>query len=127
VRRGDQWVGDIFDGLGCIEGFRRRGLPLAGKRLMLIGAGGAGTAIGVAAAFEHPQSMRLFDPDQARVVALAAKIRSVDPAIEVTIAEASIAASTSSSTHRRSACSTTRACRSTLPASRRRSSYSMRS
>jgi shikimate dehydrogenase len=88
ARRGDKWVGDIFDGLGCIEGFRRRGFSMRGKKLMLMGAGGAGTAIGVAAAFEHPQSMRLFDPDRARVEALAERIRRVDPAIDVTIGEA---------------------------------------
>ena len=87
ARRGDKWIGDIFDGLGCVEGFRRRGLPMRGQRLMLIGAGGAGTAIGVAAAFEHPRSMRLFDPERPRVEALAEKIRRVDPAIEVTIGE----------------------------------------
>ena len=88
ARRGERWIGDIFDGLGCVEAFRRRGLPITGKRLMLMGAGGAGTAIGVAAAFQHPRSMRLFDPDRARAEALAGKIRRVDPAIEVTLGEA---------------------------------------
>jgi shikimate dehydrogenase len=87
ARRPDGWVGDIFDGLGCVEGFRRRGYPLRGQRLMLIGAGGAGAAIGVAAAYEAPRAMRLYDPDTARVNDLAAKIRSVDPAIDVTIGE----------------------------------------
>jgi len=85
ARRGDKWVGDIFDGLGCVEGFRSRGFSMKGQRLMLIGAGGAGTAIGVAAAFEHPKSMRLCDPERPRAEALAEKIRRVDPAIEVTI------------------------------------------
>jgi shikimate dehydrogenase len=82
-----KWVGDIFDGLGCVEAFRRRGYPFLDQRVMLIGAGGAGSAIGVAVAQESPRSIRLFDPDQARAANLATKIRSVNPAIDVTVGE----------------------------------------
>ena len=77
------WSGDIFDGAGCVEGFRRRGYGFAGQSVMLIGAGGAGTAIGIAVAHEHPRAMRLFDPDAARVGALADTIHGIDPAIAV--------------------------------------------
>lgn len=77
------WVGDMFDGQGCVEAFRRRGYALAGRRVMLIGAGGAGSAIGVAVAHEKPASMRLFDPDAARLEALTAMIRAIDPGIAV--------------------------------------------
>ena len=38
------WVGEIFDGLGCVEAFRQRGLALRDKRVQLIGLGGAGAA-----------------------------------------------------------------------------------
>ena len=31
------WKGEIFDGLGCIEGFRRRGINFSGKRVTLTG------------------------------------------------------------------------------------------
>jgi shikimate dehydrogenase len=79
-----KWLGDIFDGLGCVEAFRRRGYTIRDQRLTLIGAGGAGSAIGVAIAHESPRSIRLFDPDQARAADLAAKIHSVNPAIDVT-------------------------------------------
>jgi shikimate dehydrogenase len=77
------WKADIFDGIGCVEGFRQRGILFAGKRVMLIGAGGAGSAIAVAIAHEAPEHMRLFDPDAARVGDLAAKILSVDGNITV--------------------------------------------
>jgi len=63
-----RWAGDIFDGMGCVEAFRRRGYAVAGQRLMLIGAGGAGAAIGVAIAHEHPRSMRLYDVDPKRAL-----------------------------------------------------------
>jgi shikimate dehydrogenase len=78
-----RWKAEIFDGIGCVEAFRRRGLDFADRRVMLLGAGGAGSAIGVAIAFEHPRSMRIYDPDDARAVALAAKVRRVDTQIDV--------------------------------------------
>jgi len=82
-----KWTGDIFDGLGCVAAFRSRGYSFLDQRLTLIGAGGAGSAIGVAVAHENPRSIRLFDPDQARAADLAAKIRSVNSAIDVTVGE----------------------------------------
>jgi shikimate dehydrogenase len=86
ARDGAQWKGEIFDGLGCVEAFRRRGIALRGARLMLIGAGGAGSAIAVAAAHEQPAFMRLHDIDTARAEALADKVRSVSPATVTEVA-----------------------------------------
>lgn len=83
ARRPDGWHGEIYDGLGCVEAFRRRGIAIRGKRVQLIGAGGAGAAIGVAVAGEHPAVLRLHDLDPARVQALAAKVRDVDPHVVV--------------------------------------------
>jgi shikimate dehydrogenase len=80
------WRGEIFDGLGCVEAFRRRGITFADRRVLLIGAGGAGSAIGVAVAAERPRAIRLFDLDQARADALAQRIAKVDPRIEVALA-----------------------------------------
>jgi len=82
-----RWAGDIFDGMGCVEAFRRRGYAIRGQRLMLLGAGGAGAAIGVAMAHEHPGSMRLYDIDPQRAAELAASIRTVDPSIDVEVGE----------------------------------------
>ena len=79
------WSGDMFDGAGCVEAFRRRGYGFAGQGVMLIGAGGAGGAIGNAIAHEGPRAMRLFDPDAGRVAALAASVRAIDPAILVEV------------------------------------------
>ncbi|MGL5445761.1 MAG: shikimate dehydrogenase family protein [Rhabdaerophilum sp.] len=77
------WKAEIFDGIGCVEGFRRRGILFTGKRVMLIGAGGAGSAIAIAIAHEAPEHMRLFDLDAARVGDLAGKVLSVDGNIGV--------------------------------------------
>lgn len=84
-RAGGGWKGEIFDGLGCVEAFRRRGLSFAGKRVMLIGAGGAGSAVAIAIAHEGPAALRLHDLDAARAESLAARVRAVDPAIAVAV------------------------------------------
>jgi len=82
-RRPGGWRGDIFDGIGCVEAFRRRGIPLIGRRVLLLGAGGAGSAIGVALASERPASLRVYDVDATRAEALAARIGGAFPGLTV--------------------------------------------
>jgi shikimate dehydrogenase len=84
------WRGEIFDGIGCVEAFRRRGTTFADRRVVLIGAGGAGSAIGVAIPAERPRAIRLFDRDQARAEGLAQRIAQVGPGIEVVVAPPAI-------------------------------------
>ena len=86
ARDGSHWKGEIFDGLGCVEAFRRRRIELCGARIMLIGAGGAGSAVGVAIAHQHPAFMRVHDLDRARAESLAAKIAQVSSTTAVEIA-----------------------------------------
>ncbi len=84
-RRADgRWRAEIFDGLGCVEAFRRRGIGFRGKRVMLLGAGGAGSAIAVAIGFERPSSLQLFDVDNERAQALAAKLAGANAGVAVT-------------------------------------------
>ncbi len=88
LARGDdgRWRGDIFDGLGCVEAFRRRGLAFSGKRVMLLGAGGAGSAIAAAIAFERPASLRIFDIDSERARLLAETVARANPRVAVAAA-----------------------------------------
>ncbi len=79
------WVGEIFDGTGCVEAFLRRGLPLAGQRVMLIGLGGAGSAIAAAVAGQQPALMRLHDLDTARCARIADVVRGVSPDTQVEV------------------------------------------
>jgi len=81
-----RWTGEAFDGIGCVEAFRRRGIGFADKKVMLIGAGGAGAAIGVAVAGQKPAAVRIHDIDQARARALADKVARTEPDIAVVIA-----------------------------------------
>jgi hypothetical protein len=48
LRRGPDgsWSGDMFDGRGLVRGLRDASIPLEGRRVMLVGAGGAGSAAG---------------------------------------------------------------------------------
>ncbi len=84
-----RWRGEMFDGVGCVEAFRRRGLGFAERRVTLIGAGGAGAAIGVAVAFEDPASMRLFDLDPRRAADLADRIGQLGRGIRIEVGEPS--------------------------------------
>ena len=74
-----EWSGEIFDGMGCVEAFKRRGIPIQDKRLQLIGLGGAGSAICVALAYEKPKLMRLFDINPQTTQRLAKMIHTISP------------------------------------------------
>ena len=51
VRRADgSLYGDLFDGVGFVRAAERRGFIVAGTRCLVVGAGGAGAAIGAALA-----------------------------------------------------------------------------
>jgi shikimate dehydrogenase len=77
-----RWHADIFDGLGCVEAFRRRDMRFAGKRVMLMGAGGAGSAIAVAIGYERPASLRIFDVDAERAAVLGHKLARANPGLD---------------------------------------------
>jgi shikimate dehydrogenase len=79
-----RWQAEIFDGLGCVEAFRRRAISFTGRRVMLLGAGGAGSAIAVAVGHERPASLRIRDVDAGRATALAAKVARANPGVAVT-------------------------------------------
>ena len=73
------WSGEIFDGIGCVEAFKKRGITLQDKRLQLIGLGGAGSAICVALAYEKPKLLRLFDIDPQTTDRMAKMVNTISP------------------------------------------------
>lgn len=88
ARRVDgSYAGDIFDGSGCVEAFRRRSYRFKDQNVMLIGLGGAGSAICAAVAAEEPTSMRIFDLDSARCERMAETVRRICPATSITIGD----------------------------------------
>lgn len=78
-----RWRGEIFDGLGCVEALRRRDVGLRDRRVMLLGAGGAGSAIAAAVASERPASLTVFDIDGERARLTAERVAQAHPGVAV--------------------------------------------
>lgn len=79
------WSGDMFDGQGFVAGLRASSLEPQGLSAMLIGAGGAGSAIADALAESGLAAITLFDRDTAKSEALAARLRQNHPACKVDV------------------------------------------
>jgi shikimate dehydrogenase len=68
------WHGDIFDGAGLVGAARALGLDLSGKRIGLVGAGGAGAAIALSLADAGVARIAVTDLNGARAEALATQL-----------------------------------------------------
>lgn len=68
-------TGDMTDGTGFVEALKQRHFSVAGKSALVVGAGGAGSAISLALADEGLSHLVLHDLDGNRAEALAAKLR----------------------------------------------------
>ena len=73
------WTGDMFDGEGFVRGIERKGERIHGRRVLMFGAGGAGSAIACALAGAGVKSIGIVDPDAGRVEALAKAMRNAFP------------------------------------------------
>jgi len=73
------WFGDMCDGEGYVAGLRKAGCEPRGKRALLVGAGGAGSAIAHALVDAGVSALALHEADVARREALAAKLRAYGP------------------------------------------------
>ncbi|MEJ1157113.1 shikimate dehydrogenase family protein [Prosthecomicrobium sp. N25] len=60
------WHGDMFDGLAFVTAARAAGCRFEGARVLLVGAGGAGSAIAEAVAAERPRVLAIHDADPHR-------------------------------------------------------------
>jgi shikimate dehydrogenase len=78
-----RWSGDMFDGRGLVAGLAAEGLSVAGRRVMLIGAGGAGSAVAVAFADAGAAAITIHDLDHAKATGLAARAREAYPGCKV--------------------------------------------
>ncbi|QEE43243.1 shikimate dehydrogenase (plasmid) [Rhizobium sp. WL3] len=90
VRRGldGSWHGEMFDGLGCIAAMAAAGVSPAGKRVLLIGAGGAGAAIALAVAGKRPAHLRIAEIDDDRATALVKRIAAIESDLPVDLGPA---------------------------------------
>ena len=76
-------LGDQFDGAGFVRGVQRKGLQLAGARVLVCGSGGVGSAIAASLAAAGIAAIALFDNSTASAQALAARLREHYPQIQV--------------------------------------------
>jgi shikimate dehydrogenase len=78
---------DIVDGVGFVEGLRARGFEPAGRRVWLVGGGGAGSAIAAALCEAGISALTLTDLDPARADACLNRLSALHPTITLTRAE----------------------------------------
>ena len=69
------WFGTMTDGEGCLAGLRAKGFRPAGKRALLVGAGGAGIAVADALVHAGIAELGVFDVDEQRLKSLIETIR----------------------------------------------------
>jgi len=76
-------LGENFDGEGFIRGLAEKGHALRGRRILIIGAGGAGRAISYAIAGENAAEITLVDQVSQRADQLAAAVKLENPTLQV--------------------------------------------
>jgi shikimate dehydrogenase len=76
-------VGDLFDGEGFVRGLRRKGCVVASACALVVGAGGVGSAIAASLARAGVASIGVFDVRADAAEALAIRLRSSYPALQV--------------------------------------------
>jgi shikimate dehydrogenase len=73
------WHADVLDGLGFIGASAKTGFPIAGSRALLIGAGGAGGAIGMELLNSGVSDLAIHDTDIGRRDRLIEKLSRLRP------------------------------------------------
>lgn len=72
-----RWHGDMFDGMGYVQALALKGCRLQGQKALLVGAGGAGSAIAYALATGGVHELALHDADTVRRDSLVQRLHSL--------------------------------------------------
>jgi shikimate dehydrogenase len=78
-------IGDMFDGEGFVRGVARNGVALAGRRALIVGSGGVGSAIAAALAAAGAAEIALHDVDGEAMNRLAERLRRNYPKLRVRV------------------------------------------
>lgn len=76
-------VGDMFDGEGFVRGVQRKGFDPRGKRALVVGSGGVGSAIAASLAKAGARALGLCDVNADSAQALAGRLRQHYTALEL--------------------------------------------
>jgi shikimate dehydrogenase len=86
LRREDgSLLADQFDGAGFVRGMLRKGFDPSGRRALVVGSGGVGSAIVASLAGLGLAEIGLFDPDSSASEALARRIGVHYPGVKVVV------------------------------------------
>jgi shikimate dehydrogenase len=72
------WHGDMFDGLGYVKAIESKGFQLQNKKALLVGAGGAGSAIAHAMVLAGVSELAIHDEDTDRRESLIQRLNSLN-------------------------------------------------
>ncbi|MEY4749720.1 MAG: hypothetical protein RIQ60_1934 [Pseudomonadota bacterium] len=67
----------LFDGIGFVKGLDHFGMAVAGKRVLVVGAGGGGQAVAAAIAQRGPADLAIWNRGAARADALVERLRTL--------------------------------------------------
>lgn len=76
-RERDRWVGDMTDGIALLVALRERGFDPKGEQALLVGAGGAGSAVALALVEAGIGELAIADLNPERRDALVARLRTL--------------------------------------------------
>ncbi len=76
-------IGDMFDGEGFVRGVLRKGHELSGRRALVVGSGGAGSAIAASLAKAGIAELSVFDGYEPSMQGLAERLRRAYPGLTV--------------------------------------------
>ena len=88
VNENGKLVGHMTDGIGFVENLRDHGVDVKGKKMVVLGAGGAATAIQVQCALDGAASISIFNPNDPfldRAKNTAAKLKKEVPDCDVQV------------------------------------------
>lgn len=85
-----RWHGENFDGLGCVAGLRAAGHELSGRKVLVVGTGGAGRAVAAAVAHQSPALLHLQDVDISRAEATRADLAKAFAGLAIEIGPADL-------------------------------------
>src|SRR5579863_9394526 len=76
-------IGDMFDGEGFVRGVAHNGGSLSGKRVLVVGSGGVGSAIAASSAAAGASEIALYDVDRSSMAGLADRLGKSYPRLKI--------------------------------------------